>query len=52
MMCGFRYELQEKGFISIDDSRVIADVYSKNEALEQQVQHLRDEAEKFKVAAV
>jgi len=35
-----------------DDPAVVSDVYSKNEALEQQVQHLRDEAEKFKDAAV
>jgi len=37
---------------AVDEPAVVADVYSKNEALEQQVQHLRDEAEKFKDAAV
>ena len=48
-----RYELQEKGQISVvDDPAVVTDVYSKNQALEQQVEHLRDEAEKFKDAAV
>jgi len=47
-----RYELNEKGVISTDDPGVVADIYSKNEVLEQQVQHFRDEAEKFKVAAV
>jgi len=51
--CGFRYELHEKGLVSTDDDpAVVADVYSKNEDLEQQVLHLRDEAEKFKVAAM
>ena len=48
----FRYELHEKGLVTLDDPGVVADVYSKNEALEQQVQHFRDEAEKFKVAAM
>ena len=49
----FRYELHEKGLVSTDDDpAVVADVYSKNEDLEQQVLHLRDEAEKFKVAAM
>jgi len=51
-MCVVRYELHEKGLIAIDDPGVVADVYCKNEVLEQQVQHFRDEAEKFKVAAV
>lgn len=51
-MCAFRYELNEKGLISADDTAVVADVYCKNEDLEQQVRHLRDEAEKFKVAAM
>jgi len=49
----FRYELNEKGLITaVDDPAVVADIYSKNEVLEQQVQHLRDEAEKFKDAAM
>jgi len=48
----FRYELHEKGLILTDDHGVVADVYSKNEALEQQVQHFRDEADKFKAAAM
>jgi len=48
----FRYELHEKGLILTDDPKVVADVYSKNEALELQVQHFRDESEKFKVAAM
>jgi len=47
-----RYELHEKGLILTDDVGVVADVYSKNQALEQQVQHFRDESEKFKVAAM
>jgi len=47
-----RYDLHEKGLISVDDPGVVADVYSKNEALEQQVQHFRDEADKFKDAAM
>jgi len=49
----FRYELHEKGLMTaVDDPAVVADVYSKNEALEQQVQHLREEGEKFRDAAV
>jgi len=47
-----RYELHEKGLLLTDDPQVVTDVYSKNEALELQVQHFRDESEKFKDAAM
>lgn len=52
MLFNRRYEAHEKGLVSADGVEFVPDVYTKNQNLEQDVQHLQKEAEKFRLAAL
>ncbi len=47
-----RYELQQKGQLNEEDVGVVADVYVRNQQLDQEVKHLRVEVEKYREAAM
>jgi hypothetical protein len=52
MSCNCRYEAHEKGLVPADGVEFVPDVYTKNQNLAQDVQHLQKEAEKFRLAAL
>ena len=52
IFCIYRYEAHEKGLIAADGVEFVPDVYTKNQNLQQDVQHLQKEAEKFRLAAL